>query len=84
MEITYMVIVTIVTLILGAITKTFIEDIPSRFIPLQNVIIGVISAIIVYIFKIEPDILQAVALCIFASMGAGGIYDLNKMSNKTE
>ena len=81
MEITYMVIVTLVTLILGAITKTFIDEIPNKFIPLQNLIIGTLSAIIVLVFKIETDILQAVVLCIFASMGAGGIYDLNKSIN---
>lgn len=78
MEITYMVIVTLVTLVLGAITKTFIDEIPTKFIPLQNLIIGILSAIIVLVFKVETDILQAIVLCIFSSMGAGGIYDLNK------
>lgn len=76
MEITYMAIVTLVTLVLGAITKTFIEQIPDKFIPLQNLIIGIISAVIVYFTKIETDILQAIVLCLFATMGAGGIYDL--------
>ena len=36
MEVTYMVIVTLVTLIAGAITKTFVDVVPNKFIPLQN------------------------------------------------
>ena len=82
MEITYMVIVTLVTLILGAITKTFIDKIPDKFIPMQNLIIGIISATIVYFTKIEPNILQAIVLCLTATMSAGGIYDLSMTNFK--
>lgn len=46
MEITYAVIVAIVTLMAGAITKAFVEAIPDKFIPLQNLLIGIISAIL--------------------------------------
>mgnify|MGYP005799291835 CR=1 FL=1 len=76
MEITYAVIVAVITLVLGAITKVFVDTVPDRFIPLQNLIIGIISAIICLIFKVETDILQAFVLCIIASLGAGGAYDL--------
>lgn len=48
-EITYVVIVSIVTYVLGAITKLFIESIPNRYIPIQNVIIGVKSIRILWI-----------------------------------
>ena len=82
MEITYLVIVSLVTLALGAITKTFIDVIPNKFIPLQNLIIGIISAVICILTGIEPDILQAVVLCIIASMGAGGTYDLLKTESE--
>lgn len=84
MEVTYMVIITLVTLVLGAITKTFIEKIPSRFIPLQNLIIGIISSVIVILTKIETDLLQAIVLCLTATMGAGGIYDLTRTSEKND
>ena len=73
MEITYVVIITIVAYVLGSITKIFIETIPNKYIPLQNVLIGVISALICYFTKIEPNLLQAVVLCLMATMGAGGI-----------
>lgn len=78
MEITYVVIVAIVTYVLGAVTKLFIESIPNRYIPIQNVIIGFISAFICYFSKIEPNLLQAVVLCLMASTAAGGVSDLFK------
>ena len=82
MNITYAVIIAIVAYIFGAITKTFIEEIPSKYIPIQNVMIGIISALICYFCKIEPNLLNALVLCLFATMGAGGIYDLINIKNK--
>lgn len=79
MEITYIVIVYVVTLICGAITKTFIESIPSNYIPLQNALIGILSGFICYFCKIEPDIIQALVLCILSAFSAGGTVDLKKV-----
>lgn len=76
MEITYVIIIAIIAYIFGAITKIFVDSIPNKFIPIQNVVIGVISAIICYFTGIEPNLLQAIVLCIVACMGAGGIADL--------
>ena len=76
MEITYVVVIAIIAYIFGAITKIFIDSIPNKYIPIQNVIIGVISAIICYFTGIEPNLLQAIVLCLVACMGAGGISDL--------
>lgn len=76
MEITYVVIIAIVAYILGAITKIFIDAIPNKYIPIQNVIVGVISALICYFTGIETNLLQAIVLCLVACMGAGGIADL--------
>lgn len=80
MEITYVVIITIVAYVLGAITKTFVSKIPNKYIPLQNVVIGLVSALICYFTKIETNFLQAFVLCLMATMGAGGIADLTKIS----
>ena len=82
MEITYVIIVGIITYILGAITKTFIDVIPNRFIPLQNVIIGIISGLVCYFTKVEPILLQALVLCFMTAMGAGGTYDLTQTNKK--
>lgn len=82
MEITYVVIIAIIAYIFGSITKIFIDEIPNKFIPIQNVIIGVISAIICYFTGIEPNLLQAIVLCLVATMGAGGVADLINIKNK--
>jgi len=82
MTITYLIIISIVAYIFGAITKIFIESIPNKYIPIQNVIIGFISAFICYFCGIESDLLQAIVLCLLATMGAGGIYDLVKLGEK--
>jgi len=82
MTITYLIIISIVAYIFGAITKIFIDSIPNKYIPIQNVIIGLISAFICYFCKIETDLLQSIVLCLLATMGAGGIYDLVKLGEK--
>ena len=82
MEITYVIIIAIIAYICGAITKIFIDEIPNKYIPIQNVIIGIISAIICYFTGIEPNLLQAIVLCLVATMGAGGIADLINIKNK--
>ena len=82
MEITYVIIIGIIAYIFGAITKLFIEEIPNKFIPIQNVVVGVISAVICYFTGIEPNLLQAIVLCLVATMGAGGVADLINIKNK--
>lgn len=82
MEITYVIIIGIIAYIFGAITKLFIEEIPNKFIPIQNVVVGVISAVICCFTGIEPNLLQAIVLCLVATMGAGGVADLINIKNK--
>ena len=76
MEITYVIIVGIITYVLGAITKVFVDSIPNKYIPIQNVLIGLISSLICYFTKVEPNLLQSIVLCFFAATGAGGTADL--------
>ena len=82
MEITYVIIIAIIAYICGAVTKIFIDEIPNKYIPIQNVVIGIVSAIICYFTGIEPNLLQAIVLCLVATMGAGGIADLINIKNK--
>ena len=84
MTITYVVVIAIIAYICGAITKLFIEQIPNKYIPIQNVIIGIISALICYFTKIEPNLLQSLVLCLVACMGAGGVADLINIDKKEE
>ena len=78
MEITYVIIIGLVAYVLGAITKIFIDNVPNRLIPIQNVLIGLISAFICYFTGIETNLLNAICLCLFATLGAGGTADLVK------
>ena len=82
MEITYVIIIGIIAYICGAITKIFIDEIPNKYIPIQNVVIGIISGLICYFIGIEPNLIQSIVLCIVACMGAGGIADLINIKNK--
>lgn len=82
MEITYVVIVFIITYVFGAITKTFIDVIPDKYIPIQNVIIGVVSGLICYFMGIESDLITSLVLCFMAAIGAGGTADLVKVGDE--
>lgn len=84
MEITYIIIISLVAYILGSITKLFIDNIPNKFIPIQNVVIGIISGLICYFTKIEPNLLESFVLCLVATMGAGGVADLINLTKKDE
>lgn len=84
MKITYAIIVSLVTYILGAITKLFITKIPNRYIPMQNVIIGITSGVVCYILKIEQSLAESIILCLMASTAAGGIAELVKTNKKKE
>ena len=76
MKITYLVIVSIVTYIFGAINKAFIKVMPDKYIPIQNVFIGIVSGLICYYSGITTNIYEAMVLCLLSTMGAGGMYDL--------
>lgn len=82
MQITYVVITTLITYICGAFTKMFVDAVPNKFIPIQNVIIGVISGVVCYFVGIEPDLLTSLVLCLISAIGAGGIADLTKIASK--
>ena len=78
MEITVALVVMAITLLLGEITK--VTTIPNKYIPLQNIAIAIISAIVCIIFKVEGmGILETIITCVFASMSAGGIVDIKKI-----
>ena len=81
MEITVAVIITVITLIAGEITK--LTNLDSKWIPLQNIIIAVIASIICILFKVEDmSVLETIVTCVFATMSAGGIADLKKVKEE--
>lgn len=81
MEITVAVVITALTLVAGEITKLF--NVPSKFIPAQNLIIAVIASIICVVFKVQDMTpLEAIITCVFGTMSAGGLFDLRKIAEK--
>lgn len=80
MEITFELIFTVVTAVvtgvLGSITKNRI--IPSRFIPLQNIGIGVIAAIVATYFNLFDNYAVAIIVSLAMALGVGGAYDATK------
>ena len=60
----------------------FVDAVPNKYIPIQNVIIGVISGLICYFVGIEPDLLTSLVLCLISAICAGGVADLTKITSK--
>ena len=81
MEITIPSIITFVTLIMGMISKKF-SIMNSKHIPFQNVLIGIVSGVLVFLTDLEPNILNAIITCLIAWLGAGGLYDTIKAKSK--
>ena len=84
MTITYVIIVSLVTYVLGAITKIFINKIPNKYIPIQNVIIGIVSGCICFWSKIETSFFNSIIFCLMASTAAGGMAELVKFNKSKE
>ena len=60
----------------GAITKIFTQKLPNNFIPMQNVVIGLISGIICYFLHLDENLLNSILVGVMSTMSAGGIADL--------
>ncbi|MCI8616826.1 MAG: hypothetical protein HFJ60_00945 [Clostridia bacterium] len=83
MEVTIAIVVMAITLIAGEITK--LTKLDNKYIPLQNIIIAVLASIVCIIFRVENmEVLETIITCIFATMSAGGIADLSKVTKKEE
>lgn len=85
LEITYMVIVAFFTYIFAEISKKFKID--TFWIPLINIGVGILSAVVSIAFKILPsdntlDVFAAFIQCIISSLGAGGFYDVLHIKTK--
>ena len=76
------VVTGIVTYIFGWLSKKF-NWIESKYIPAQNIVIGMIAGVICYMLKIsEADLLTSIIYCIIGSMASGGTYDLTKTNKE--
>lgn len=73
-------IFSVVTAVMTAILGTFCKDrvIPSKFIPLQNIAIGIIASVIAVYFNLFDDWAVAILVSLGMALGVGGAYDLKK------
>ena len=83
MKVTYMLVVSVVTYILGAINRAFFETLPNRFFPIQNVVIGLISGFVCYFANIETNLFNSIVVCLVAAEAAGGVSDLFQTNKDT-
>ena len=84
MESTYVIIITLATYVIGAINKIFVEQIPNKYLPIQNVLIGLISCLVCYFARIETNLIESLIFCLMSTMSAGGIADLLKLKNEED
>jgi hypothetical protein len=78
MTLTVTSIITFVTLIIGSISKKY-NLINKKYIPIQNIVIGLISGVIAYLTGLESNFFSAITICLISSLSAGGIYDTIKI-----
>ncbi len=67
----------LVTFIFGLFVKKF-DLMESKYIPVQNALIGIVAGLLAYSCKLYDNVWIAVVMCFIAAMGAGGTYDLSK------
>lgn len=74
-------VVLFTTLVFGTICKG-LNICTKNNIPLQNLIIGILSGILCYFIGVVPNIFEAIILCVIYSFSAGGIYDFSRAIKK--
>lgn len=73
------VVTPVVSFIFGTLAKKF-GWLESKYIPIQNLIIGVVVAVLYYFLIDNSDIINAVIIA-FSGLIAGGTYDLHKLKD---
>lgn len=81
MELTVAGIVALITLVIGQISKK-LGILDKKYIPYQNVAIGLISGLVVWVVDLDTNLLSAILTCLISSLGASGVYDTFEVSTK--
>lgn len=79
-ELIFAVVTAVVTGMLGAITGK--SKIPNKYIPIQNIIIGCIAALLAVYFELFNDIPTAIIVSLGIALGVGGAYDAARIPSK--
>lgn len=80
MELIFSVVTAVVTGVLGAIMKNRV--VPSKFIPLQNILIGILAGVIALYYKLFNDAPTAIIVSLAIALGVGGTYDAFQITKK--
>lgn len=80
MEFIFSVVTAVITAILGVFFKDTV--VPRRFIPLQNIAIGIIAACIAIYFNLFDNVGVAILVSLGMSLGVGGAYDATRIPSK--
>lgn len=76
------VVTALITYIFGLLAKKF-NWIESRYIPIQNAIIGICAGVLCKILGLaDSNMLVTMMYTLFGSMSAGGTYDLAKTTKE--
>lgn len=70
----------IITAIIGVFTKDTLID--SKYIPIQNLVIGILSGLLAIVTGIYDNTINAMLIGIAISFGVGGAYDMVQIKNK--
>ena len=70
----YLVCSILITYIFGVLSKKY-NWIESKYIPIQNLLIGLLTGLIAYAVGLNNNIVGSIVSCLIGSVSAGGIYD---------
>ena len=79
-ELIFMVVTAVVTGIIGAIFKNRV--VPARFIPIQNIVIGIIAAFVATYFKLFDNVAVAILVSLATALSVGGAYEATQTKMK--
>ena len=74
---------TIITYIFGELSKKY-DWVESKYIPIQNLIIGVVGGILAWLLGLGDNIIVSIVSCLIGSFTAGGLYDTIKTGKEDE
>lgn len=80
-EIITMVVTSITTYFFAEIAKKRNEDI-KEMLPLINLVIGVIAGILIYVLKLNDNLIYSIIISIYGALTAGGTYDFIKSAKE--
>lgn len=72
-----------VTYVFGVLAKKF-KWVKSKYIPIQNLIIGLIAGILVYLTGLVDNLASGIIICAASALTAGGTYDLMRVGEKID